>query len=335
MSVLVNMRNLLICLLIVISCKEKDPELIHPAFKTYADRFYAEAENRGHTLPDNLEIVFANVLPGDYCGYADYHIPGFSDPFVRIKDTEYCWYSRTDIEKENLIFHELGHALLNRPHIEKHFQGGYPASIMCTSNNLNSCNNYQTYYSLSMRDYYLDELFNRSAGSPEWTINQNLTKTLLKDSMASLSYWETFTSDENDDSYEFHIDSSTFNSKSISIEKKESTNSDNSLAYLVRRFEISDFQECSSIKVRAKIQAPENFIGYVGLGISLRESNDHRFMFHSLKESSSAKLNNAEIFESEIFCIPEKTSVVSVSITFKSSIPAVIYVDEVEIDLWN
>jgi predicted SprT family Zn-dependent metalloprotease len=44
-----------------------------------------------------------------------------------------CWQSYNDINKEKLLFHELGHAVLNRPHNDYKLPDGDFKSMMCST----------------------------------------------------------------------------------------------------------------------------------------------------------------------------------------------------------
>lgn len=68
-------------------------------------------------------------------------------------------------KKEAMIFHELGHALLDRRHKDGGwFQGLTPYSLMNGTGNLP---NYTGQFS-DHRKYYIDELFNENTPAPEW-----------------------------------------------------------------------------------------------------------------------------------------------------------------------
>ena len=54
------------------------------------------------------------------------------------------------INRESLVFHELGHSYLGRGHDDAILDNGYYKSIM---------NTYVISYGPDMRDYYIDELF--------------------------------------------------------------------------------------------------------------------------------------------------------------------------------
>lgn len=135
---------------------------IDPDLQEYVDRFFNEATLRGKSLSkENLEVVFKDI-GYKYCGYGYPSYPG-NPGLRRVEiDTEpNCWIERNDTEKENFMFHELGHALLNRSHLSNFLANGMSKSIMCSSD---FCNvwDYYNQYTIGTRSYYLDELFDYS-----------------------------------------------------------------------------------------------------------------------------------------------------------------------------
>lgn len=78
---------------------------------------------------------------------------GGLDPTIRLKGREWDWAD--EWEREVLLFHELAHCVLNRPHLDgtivRHGQR-IPKSVMSTLKI-----DRETY--ILNRDYYLDELF--------------------------------------------------------------------------------------------------------------------------------------------------------------------------------
>jgi len=258
-------------------------------------------------------------------------------------DTEECWHGRTDIEKENFMFHELGHALLSKSHSSVSFSNTYPKSVMCGGPQTRiGCNNYQTYYqNQEMRSYYLDELFGTITPDPDWVKNEFFVRNLFVDSIgATKNEWQTFiVNDENNLSqYEFQIDSSGIfpsNSLKMSI---ASESVDGSSFALFRRFEIANFTGCSSIKARADIRTENLRSGFVDIGISLREIDAqgelYRIAYHRSRHPNVSILNG-QILETEIYCIPERSAVVTISFTMTSRSAANVYFDNIELGLWE
>ena len=64
------------------------------------------------------------------------------------------WDNSYDWKREQLMFHELGHCILDRPHTDQKLEDGCPISIMDPYVIGESCY-------LSHRNYYFEELFNQ------------------------------------------------------------------------------------------------------------------------------------------------------------------------------
>ena len=67
------------------------------------------------------------------------------------------WNQASAIYREYVVFHELGHCYLGRPHNETALSNG-----VCTSIMNSGTGNCVSRYSVSSRSNYLDELFDRS-----------------------------------------------------------------------------------------------------------------------------------------------------------------------------
>ncbi len=125
---------------------------IDPAFLPYFESFRAAGEVRGVKVNFELEGiqgVFGDVDDG--VSAQCQHRTGAADQVVI--DRAY-WNMATTIEREFLIFHELGHCYLNRGHLDDRTPQGHCLSIMHSS--AQSCNNN---YDVNTREKFWDELF--------------------------------------------------------------------------------------------------------------------------------------------------------------------------------
>jgi hypothetical protein len=136
---------------------------------TYADRFFTEAEARDiHLDKSNLTIKFVDKTEiAPYAGYGT-----INPPLVRMVK-EY-WDSYTEVQKEILMFHELGHAVLGRQHTNEML----PDCVHYKSMMLNG-NQFVVYERVTdqKREYYIDELFNPMVESPWWAGLPKTNKT--------------------------------------------------------------------------------------------------------------------------------------------------------------
>ena len=171
-----NTRYLIscICVLILQACSQDEdlirPE-ISPAARTYPNvdeelfshfrKFEDEARKRGQTydlkalgIIGQIEEIDKEHVAGQCATYKNYHPR-------RITLDQTFWEQSSDAMKEYIVFHELGHCVLNRPHTEDSFSNGVCNSIMRSGNG--GC---YDYYNRFTRQYYVDELFEVEAISP-------------------------------------------------------------------------------------------------------------------------------------------------------------------------
>jgi len=121
------------------SCKDTDEYNVDSAFTDYLQRFEDEAATRGRYFDlhkTGLIIEFGN-LKGGYAGLTHYENP------IRIEIDQKYWnaitkYAGSDLMKEDLIFHELGHGLLGRKHLNSTLENGDWKSIMCGGDKVNA-----------------------------------------------------------------------------------------------------------------------------------------------------------------------------------------------------
>ena len=120
-------------------------------FQIYVDRFVSEAAKRGIKIDiSRLNVVYSDTLKF-YCGYGV-----SSTRTVQISNRPGCWSEQTDFNKEILLFHEMGHAILLRNHDNTKLPNGDFKTMMFGGNQF-------SLYSEDTperRKYYLDELFN-------------------------------------------------------------------------------------------------------------------------------------------------------------------------------
>lgn len=102
---------------------------IHNELKPYVEVFYAIAEMKcGH--PVKRPALNMDLGKADY--FLNTNVAGWcvrTSPLQIMIDKEYFDMS-TNYEKEELIFHELGHCILNKDHDESKDSNRRPKSIM-------------------------------------------------------------------------------------------------------------------------------------------------------------------------------------------------------------
>ncbi|MEM1123104.1 MAG: hypothetical protein AAGJ18_21860 [Bacteroidota bacterium] len=118
----------------------------------YFDRFVAEGQARGLTVDlvaKNIEGYLIDIEESDVIGQCTYG----NNTTRRVNIDRAYWNRATDLEKEFVIFHELGHCYLNRSHLNSQ------ENRQCTSIMHSGTGTCRFRYTTSSRSGYLDELF--------------------------------------------------------------------------------------------------------------------------------------------------------------------------------
>lgn len=180
--------NLLFLILLVMSCTDDGPESdMDPAFIPFVDRFIEEANIRGITIdPSRIGSIQFGETPAT---------SGVPNPngvcFLssgRVVIDKIVWNRLNDISRERLIFHELGHCVLDRHHDNALLPNGECKSIM-KGHEENFC-----FSNLGLsefwRNYFIDELFDPTTSLPDLYLTEVHTvptKTLIDTLATSLS----------------------------------------------------------------------------------------------------------------------------------------------------
>jgi len=145
---------ILLVTLVVGSCVEEPRQIednIDIELIEYFERFVAEADKRGIrvTWEEGIQASIKEVI-GAPVGQCLTYESGLRQINI---DIDY-WSMSNSIQKEFLVFHELGHCLLQRSHDDTSGSDGYCRSIMSSGEGFCREN-----YTSRTRDDYLDELF--------------------------------------------------------------------------------------------------------------------------------------------------------------------------------
>lgn len=168
---------LLFSLVVVLSCQTRpEPEpgqySVPQEVEPFVQAFREAAQQRNQTIQtDNLIITFGTINGHDVCG--ECLRQAGQTPRITLSLDRNCWQDADHNERECLVFHELGHCLLNRNHRTDRFPKGQYASLM----NPDDVGVYATCrYDLGgdacdkrpRRSYYHDELFAPATPAPAW-----------------------------------------------------------------------------------------------------------------------------------------------------------------------
>ncbi len=163
----------LFLLLIFSSClfsckKDKEHYSVDSELNPYLDLFLSEAKSHGFNFDvekDGLIMKFSD-LENPTIGLCTY-----SDPILVEIDRTY-WNNVTQYEncedlRQNVVFHELSHGLLNRRHDNSTLSNTEWKSLMCGGDIVDD-RSWQVNFSGERKQYYIDELFNTKKEEPSW-----------------------------------------------------------------------------------------------------------------------------------------------------------------------
>lgn len=140
-------------LIFLSSCKQEQPLTLHHELAPYFEAFAEEGALRGITVnydSAQIEGIIKDIETTKVTGQCEHNS---LEPERVIIDQVY-WNQANDLEKEFVVFHELGHCFLGRNHLDTQNSNGTCKSMMHSGQS--NCRNA---YSVNTREDYLDELF--------------------------------------------------------------------------------------------------------------------------------------------------------------------------------
>ncbi len=255
------------CLIFSNSCKKEDQSVIDPAFQEYVDRFVTEADLRNVKIDiSKLKVTYGDTLKY-YCGYGL-----TNDVVIR----SYCWENSSDINKEILLFHELGHAILGRMHDNTILPNGDFTTIMAP-NGFYSC---YSEFTPEKRKYYLDILFIPSSPQPDWAVERKTAKVILMDTInAASNSWLYFKSPGCTSKGE--ISSSVFVSPGtcLAIKSDSPSTSTDDFSYWVYTLIPQGIKQSTKLVLQVKIKLDN--VTDKGVYFAIRGNANPKFTFFS------------------------------------------------------
>lgn len=170
---------MLIILVMALSCQSSHQEAPEPIQYSVPAELepllaafrLAASEHHNPVSTANLIVTFGPVQSQDVCGQCQ--LEAGKTPRIVLNNDAFCWQQASADERECLLFHELGHCLLQQAHRGERFASGAYKSLM----NPDDVGVYATCrYPIggdvcdkrSRRAYYLNELFDPSTPIPAW-----------------------------------------------------------------------------------------------------------------------------------------------------------------------
>jgi len=126
---------------------------VHKDLQPFFMRFESEGASRGWNIDltqAGIAAEFEDIDESNVAGICSY---GSHRPNQITIDRSF-WQRASQLAREMIVFHELGHCYLERDHLEEAFPNGYCQSIMRSG--VCCC---RDAYTAENRTYYLDELF--------------------------------------------------------------------------------------------------------------------------------------------------------------------------------
>jgi len=147
--------------LLLSGCAKDEVVFVEKEFEIFIDKFKEEATLRSVNIDEKLDEI--SIILGEI---EDVSVSGTCKPNEKTIIIDSFSWNRLNFERrEHLIFHELGHCVLERNfHKETKTESGDCLSFMRSNLKICSIN----YYSELWRSYYLAELFNEQQEIANW-----------------------------------------------------------------------------------------------------------------------------------------------------------------------
>jgi hypothetical protein len=110
---------------------ESSFENIHAAMRPYVEAFEEEANLRGLSFTQAINLLDTHFEDISQTGVAGQCSWSSQHPNTVTIDTPF-WNNASDLSREFVVFHELGHCILNRGHNESQNANGFCLSIMAS-----------------------------------------------------------------------------------------------------------------------------------------------------------------------------------------------------------
>lgn len=331
-----------ILLALFISCREENDEApaAFPDLKIYLDRFEEEARLRGYDFDLSQvevqyadEVVLENGTPA--CGIAG-NFQGRKT--IQISKSENCnWANRTDLERENLFFHEIGHAFFRRGHEETRMCDGSPITLMTST-----VNNFRVYQEGEddKRDYYIAELIDRMAALEQciqpqqnWDINP-----VKYDFSKEEQDWFFFSDQDNYSGNRISVTDQSFGDQ-LTIKAEEGNNVENT-GYWYTQFFNPNIPECAEVTFSVRMNSEQLSGPGAALAVRVYEMNNEKqgaeineFLFLTTEDNPvSGKLDNY-VEELTIPCFTRKTVNITVFVVMMPGTQGEVTFDDIHLEV--
>lgn len=305
------------------SDNEQAPTVILEEFQPYIDTFQAEAASRGYTIDlSGLSVTYSENL-GDFCGWG-------ANFQIQIKGS--CWSTFTESQKEELMFHEIGHAVFRRQHLEDVMPNSSQKSIMTTAFGVYND------FTPEKRSYYIDELLDETTAIPSWASAKTNTREISINSTVDISEEGWIFINQFDENNDINRTASRTNELSndsnfsLKIEG-ESTVNESGFSFWRLIIPTPDVVVGSQLKVVAKIKT-ENIAGR-GVVLSLRgdnnETEERPFFVTTATDKYITGTNEFTQYNALLDYYPTGVNEIRIYLVMRSQTTGTVYFDDIQL----
>lgn len=339
MNQLLRTARILVASMVIISCSDDDPasledvsENIEAEISPFIESFVEEAAIRGASFDFkgfeatfSLEDIDDNEL---ICGRAS----GFSESnnSITIRRSDLCWIQQSDTRREALVFHEMGHALLDRPHRDDLFDNGLVKSVMETG----TLGPYNQFTPL-LKTYLFDELFDETTEQPPWVSGK--TEEVIVEINSGL--------EDSDEGWSFITTQNLLNRSAVtgvrtsqaaasgdfSLGLQTTQEFDETLFWRFRTDELNDIPETAEVIIEVKFRMQNVEGGGVAIAGGLDKNNE---VLSFTSTENNEIFTGTGVFQTHTLIIPyfpNTSAFVSIILAFLPNTTGLVFFDDITI----
>jgi hypothetical protein len=315
-------RIFIALILVALGCSKNNPtpSTIAPDFQDYVNRFISEAEARNISVNTDHLIVESTTDPvtgSDACA----QIIAGDAPHIKIQTS--CWSNLIDSEKEILMFHELGHALLGRNHLDVDMANGLQTSLMHSG----LVWDYYTKFAPPLRVYYVDELFNANTPLPTAFLPKSNSSIIYTDTISASGKWKFSISSAA--SQIGTINSANYSSYHSSLSVQSQT-SGSGYGEWYLYLSPSPIQVGTELLLKVKIKLDQ----VTGSGVAIVFQTNSRAEPSFFKSSANVRITGTQDFTEytlSIPYVPERVDQIFIGLLLQGNATGTVYFDDVTI----
>lgn len=313
---------------------------VEPSLVPLVNSFFEEAAARGITMPkENIQVVFVDaiIVNGEsFSGFGYWDYKGTGQRRVEIARTS--WRNINQNQQEILMFHELGHALLERIHENSRLPNCSRSSIMCGGSNCG-----QDFYSAysggadHRRDYYIDELFDTCAEPPEWAVvnNQSNSEILFMDEISTTNANWRFTGGPTSQHHGGVSDSIAHSgSYALAIRSTAGADTQTSAVWSLEIKDLENFQEGAQLTMNVMIKMEGIQSGTFAMSFQGRDQDDRITFFESSLScpTDGPNTNDFTLLTLPTYCVsPAEIDELIINIGLLPETTGLLYIDDVSV----